>query len=76
VFENRVLRRIFGPKRDEVMEGRRKPLCGMYSLPRIIIIIKPRWMRLERHVAQLEKVIGRKAREKEATWKPNTEVGG
>jgi hypothetical protein len=25
VFENRVLRRIFGPKRDEMMEGRRKP---------------------------------------------------
>jgi hypothetical protein len=40
VFENRVLRRIFGPKRDEVVGGWRKghneELLNLYSSPRII----------------------------------------
>jgi hypothetical protein len=40
VFENRVLRRIFGPKRDEVTGGWRKlhneELCNLYSSPSII----------------------------------------
>jgi hypothetical protein len=40
VFENRVLRRIFGPKRDEVMEEGRKLHCGelhnLYLSPDII----------------------------------------
>jgi hypothetical protein len=40
VFENRVLRRIFGPKRDEVVGGLRKlpveDLHNLYSLPNII----------------------------------------
>jgi hypothetical protein len=44
VFENRVLRRIFGPKRDEVTEGWRKlhneELHDLYSSPIIIRIIK------------------------------------
>jgi hypothetical protein len=44
VFENRVLRRIFGPKRDEVTgEWRKlhnKELHGLYSSPSIIRIIK------------------------------------
>jgi hypothetical protein len=44
VFENRVLRRIFGPKRDEVMGEWRKlhneDLCDLYSSPSIIRIIK------------------------------------
>jgi hypothetical protein len=44
VFENRVLRRIFGLKRDEVMgEWRKlhnKELCDLYSSPSIIRIIK------------------------------------
>jgi hypothetical protein len=44
VFENRVLRRIFGPKRDGVMGGWRKlhneELYNLYSSPSIIIIIK------------------------------------
>jgi hypothetical protein len=48
VFENRVPRRIFGPKRDEVMgEWRKfhnKELHDLYSSPSIIIIIKPRRM--------------------------------
>jgi hypothetical protein len=55
VFENRVLRRIFGPKRDEVTgEWRKlhnKELNGLYSLPSIIRIIKSRRMRWAIHVA-------------------------
>jgi hypothetical protein len=41
VFENRVLRRIFGPKRDEVMRGWRKlcneELSDLYSSPSVIL---------------------------------------
>jgi hypothetical protein len=44
VFENRVLRRIFGPKRDEVAgEWRRlhkEELYGLYSSPNITWVIK------------------------------------
>jgi hypothetical protein len=43
VFENRVLRRIFGPRRDEVMGGWTKllneELSGLYALPSIIKMI-------------------------------------
>jgi hypothetical protein len=46
VFENRVLRRIFGPKRDEVTGEWRKlhneELHDLYSSPNIIRIIKER----------------------------------
>jgi hypothetical protein len=46
VFENKVLRRIFGPKRDEVTEGWRKVHNeghrDLYSSPIIIRIIKSR----------------------------------
>jgi hypothetical protein len=49
VFENRVLRRIFGPKMDEVTgEWRKllnKELHDLYSSPSIIRIIKSRRMR-------------------------------
>jgi hypothetical protein len=49
VFDSRVLRRIFGPKKDEVMgEWRKlhnKELRNLYYLPSIIIIIKSRRMR-------------------------------
>jgi hypothetical protein len=49
VFENRVLRRIFGSKRDRVTEGWRKlhneELHNLYSSPSIIRIIKSRGMR-------------------------------
>jgi hypothetical protein len=49
VFENRVLRRIFGPKRDEVTgEWRRlhnEELNALYSSPNIIRVIKLRGMR-------------------------------
>jgi hypothetical protein len=44
VFENRVLRRIFGPKRDDVTRGWRKlnneELSNLYSSPNIIRMIK------------------------------------
>jgi hypothetical protein len=59
VFENKVLRRIFGPKRDEVMGGWRKlhneELRDLYSSPSIIRIIKSRRMRRAEHVAQMRK---------------------
>jgi hypothetical protein len=49
VFQNRVLRRIFGPKRDEVTEEWRKlhneELRDLYSSPSIIRKIKSRGMR-------------------------------
>jgi hypothetical protein len=50
VFENRVLRRIFGPKKDGVTGGRIR-LHNLYSSPSIIRIIKPRRMRWVGHVA-------------------------
>jgi hypothetical protein len=57
VFENRVLRRIFGPKRDEVTGERRKlrneELRDLYSSPIIITIIKSRRMRWVGHVARM-----------------------
>jgi hypothetical protein len=56
VFENRVLRRIFGPKRDEVTgEWRKlhnKELYDLYSSASIIRIIKSRRMRWAGHVAR------------------------
>jgi hypothetical protein len=46
VFENRVLRRVFGPKRDEVMGEWRKlhneELNDLYSLPNIVRVVKSR----------------------------------
>jgi hypothetical protein len=57
VFENRVLRRIFGPKRDEVTGERRKmhngELHNLYSSPDIIRQIKSRRMRWAGHVARV-----------------------
>jgi hypothetical protein len=59
VFENRVLRRIFGPKRDEVTgEWRRlhfEELNGLYSLPNLVRVIKSRRMRWTVHVARMGK---------------------
>jgi hypothetical protein len=61
VFENRVLRRIFGPKRDEMTRDRRKlheELHGFYSSPSIVRVIKARRMRWAGHVAHMGKVRG------------------
>jgi hypothetical protein len=59
VFENRVLRRIFGPKRDEVMGGWRKlhneELRDLYSSPCIIRIIRSWRMRWAGHVERMGK---------------------
>jgi hypothetical protein len=57
VFENRVLRRIFGSRRDEVTEDCRKlhneELHNLYSSPNIIRMIKSRRMRWAGHVARM-----------------------
>jgi hypothetical protein len=50
VFENRVLRRIIGSRRDEVRGGWRK-LHNFYSAPSIIGMMKSRMMRWAGHVA-------------------------
>jgi hypothetical protein len=57
VFENRVLRRIFAPNRDEVMGGWRKlhneELHDLYSPPSVVRIIKSRRMMWAGHVARM-----------------------
>jgi hypothetical protein len=57
VLENRVLRRIFGPKRDEVTGKWRKlhneELNGLYSLPNIVRVTKSRRLRWAAHVAHM-----------------------
>jgi hypothetical protein len=57
VFEDRVLRRIFGPKRDEVTGEWRKlhneELHNLYSSPDIIRQVKSRRMRWAGHVARM-----------------------
>jgi hypothetical protein len=58
VFENRVLRRIFGPKRDEITREYRKlrsnELNDLFCLPSIVRMIKLRRMRWAGHVARME----------------------
>jgi hypothetical protein len=57
VFENRLFRRILGPKRDEVTGEWRKPqnedLNNLYSLPNIVRVIKSRRMRWVGNVARM-----------------------
>jgi hypothetical protein len=69
VFENRVLRRIVGPKRDEVTRGWRKlhneELHNLYSSLSIIRMIKSRMMRWAGHVARM----GKKRMHIEYWWK-------
>jgi len=58
VFENRLLRRIFGPKRDEVTGEWRKQhndeLNDLRSSPNIVRVMKSRIVRWARHVARIE----------------------
>jgi len=57
VFENRVLRRVFGPRRDEVTGEWRKlhneELRDLYSLPNIVWVVKSRRMGWAGHVAHM-----------------------
>jgi hypothetical protein len=57
VFENRMLRRIFGPKRDQVTGEWRKlhneELRDLYSSPSVIRIMKSRRMRWTGHAARM-----------------------
>jgi hypothetical protein len=57
VFENRVLRRVFGTKRDEVTREWRKlqneELNDLYSLPNIVRVVKSRRMRWAGHVSRM-----------------------
>ena len=57
VFENRMLRRVFGPKREEVTGEWRKlhneEFSNLYSLPNIVGVVKSRRMRWVGHVARM-----------------------
>ena len=57
MFENRVLRRVSGPKRDEVTGEWRKlhneELSALHSLPNIVRVVKSRRMRWVGHVARM-----------------------
>jgi hypothetical protein len=83
VFENKMLRRIFGPKRDDVSGGLRKlhneELRNLYAPPCIIRTIKSRRMRWAVYVARMvEKLnayrilVGNPERKKETTGKTKT----
>jgi len=62
VFENMVLRRIFGPRRDEVTGEWKKlhneELNNYYSSPNIVRVIKSRRMRWAGHVARMDEERG------------------
>ena len=68
VFEKRVLRRIFWPKRDEVTEEWRKlhieELNDLYFSPNIFLVIKSRRMRWAGHVEHM------RGGERLLVWKP------
>ena len=63
VFENMVLRRIFGPRRDEVTGEWRslhnEELNDLYSSPNILRVIKSKRMRWAGHVARMGEDMGR-----------------
>jgi len=80
VFENRVLRRVFGPKRDDVTGEWKKlhneELRDLYSLPNIVRVVKSRRMRWVGHVARMgerrgvHRVLVRKPEGKRPLGKP------
>jgi hypothetical protein len=82
VFENKVLRRIFGPKRDEVTgEWRRlhnKEVYALYSSPNIIRVIKSRRLRWAGHVARMGRVdkdlVGKPERSRQLRREDNIEL--
>jgi len=71
VFENSVLRRIFGPRRDEVAGEWRKPyneeLNDLHSSPSIVRVIKSRRMRWTGHIARMG---DRRGVYRVLVWKP------
>jgi hypothetical protein len=73
VFENRALRRIFGPKRNDVIGGWRKlhkeELHNLYSSPSIIRMIKSRRMRWAGNVARM----GRRGMHMRFRWESQKE---
>ena len=75
VFENSVLRRVFGPKRDVVTGECRKlhneKLTDQYSLPNIVRVVKSRRMRWAGHVVRMgeRRGVTRFLVGKETTWK-------
>jgi hypothetical protein len=76
VFENRVLRKIFGPKREEDGPWRKlhNELHDLYFSPNIVRVIKSRRMRWAGHVARMgrgrcSQGFGLEARSKETTGK-------
>jgi hypothetical protein len=80
IFENSVLRRISGPKKNEITGGWRKlpneELHNLHSLPNVITMIKSGKMRWAGHVACMgKKCFGGKVRQKEITRKTKTYVG-
>jgi hypothetical protein len=60
VLENRKLKRIFGPKKEEVTGGWRRlhneDLHNLYASPNVIRVIKLRRMRLAEHVARMGEI--------------------
>ena len=80
MFENRVLRRIFGPKRDEVTGELRKlhndELNDLYSSPCVVRVINSRIMRWTGHVARIGvrrevyRVLVGKPERKSPLWRP------
>jgi hypothetical protein len=87
VFENRVLRKIFGPKRDEVIGGWRKlhneKLHNLYCSPSMIRIIKSRRMRWAGHIDRIgEKrkayrvLVGKPEGRSRRRWEDNIRMDG
>jgi hypothetical protein len=80
IFENRVLRRIFGPKSDEVTGEWRKlhyeELNNLYPSPNIVRVIKSRRMRWAGHVARMGerrgvyRVLVGKPEKRRPLWRP------
>jgi len=83
VFENRVLRGVFGLRRDEVTGDCRKPrieeLKDLYCSPNIFRVIKSRRMRWAGHVAHMQERrvqgFGGEPCGKQTTWKTKAQLG-
>jgi hypothetical protein len=85
VFENRLLGRIFGHKREEVTKGSRRlhneELGNLHTSPNIIRVVKSRRLRWAGHVARMEgmmnpfRVLVRKAEGKRPLGRPRRRLG-